>query len=175
MRSYISFIFLFLCFQCFAFKADSLFEKEQDAVSCFFSNKSIVIDSSATQFLYYKIHEWIGTKYKYAGGSKNGIDCSGFVSEIYKEVYCINLTGGSNDIFQMGKSLERKELKEGDLLFFKIKRGQVSHVGIYLQNNKFAHASVQNGVIVSDLDEAYYKKYFFKGGRIVGDSLTSLH
>ena len=51
---------------------------------------------------------------------------------------------------------------EGDILFFKIKKGQISHVGVYLGNNTFAHASVHSGVIISDLDEDYYKKYFFK-------------
>ena len=54
------------------------------------------------------------------------------------------------------------------ILFFKIRKGQISHVGIYLGNNKFAHASVKTGVIISSLDEPYYKKYFYKGGEVIG-------
>ncbi len=64
--------------------------------------------------------------------------------------------------------LEKPDLKEGDFVFIKIRKGQISHVGIYLGNNKFAHASVKTGVIISDLDEPYYKKYFYRGGRIEG-------
>lgn len=123
-------------------------------------------DSGQTPFLYYSVYEWINTKYKYAGKSKKGIDCSGFVSRMYNDVYCHQLSGGSKSLWQVVQPIEKSELKEGDLLFFKIKRGQISHVGIYLGNNKFAHASVKSGVIISDLDEEYYKKYFFKGGRV---------
>ena len=74
--------------------------------------------------------------------------------------------GGSKDLWPTVKPIEKNELIEGDILFFKIKKGQISHVGVYLGNNKFAHASVQSGVIISDLNEDYYKKYFFKGGRV---------
>jgi lipoprotein Spr len=64
------------------------------------------------------------------------------------------------------KPIKKSALKEGDLVFFKIKQKRISHVGVYVGNNKFAHASVQNGVIISDLDEPYYKMYFYKGGRV---------
>ncbi len=89
-------------------------------------------------------------------------------------VYCINLSGGSTDIWTQVKPIEKSDLQEGDILFFKIKKGKISHVGIYLGNNKFAHASVAEGVIISDLDEAYYKKYFYKGGRILSDNLVTM-
>jgi murein DD-endopeptidase / murein LD-carboxypeptidase len=58
-------------------------------------------------------------------------------------------------------------MKEGDLVFFKIKKNIISHVGIYLGNGKFAHASMHSGIIVSDLDEPYYKKYFYKATRVI--------
>ncbi len=132
----------------------------------YFTSQKIIIDSVAAPQLYYTSFVWIGTKYKYAGESKNGIDCSGFVKEIYKQVYGIQLIGGSKDIYEQVKPVQKDELMEGDLVFFIIKRGKISHVGIYLSNNKFIHASVHSGVVVSDLDEAYYKKYFYSGGRI---------
>lgn len=138
-------------------------------VQRFFSEKNISLDSAKAPYLYYKIYEWIGTCYKYSGETKKGIDCSGFVSEMYQNIYCINLTGGSGDIWTQVRPVEKTNLQEGDILFFKIRRGQISHVGVYLGNNYFAHASVHSGVIVSNLNEEYYKKYFFKGGRVTDE------
>jgi murein DD-endopeptidase / murein LD-carboxypeptidase len=151
----------------FSGATDTVHKTPGNKVEEFFYSRSLPIDSAADPYLYYKVYEWIGTKYKYAGETKKGIDCSGFVSEMYREVYCIMLSGGSRDIFPVTTPVEKSELKEGDLLFFRIKKGQISHVGIYLGNNKFAHASVKSGVIISDLDEEYYKRYFYKGGRII--------
>lgn len=139
----------------------------ENEVERFFKTRSLSIDSVATPYLYYQVYAWLGTKYRYAGETKAGIDCSGFVSEMYRQVYCITLNGGSKDIFPLTTPVEKHELKEGDLLFFRIRQGQISHVGIYLGQNKFAHASVSSGVIISDLDEDYYKRYFYKGGRII--------
>ena len=73
------------------------------------------------------------------------------------------------DIFTKVKPEKIKLVEEGDLLFFKIRKGQISHVGIYLQNGKFAHATTQAGVIISDLSEPYYKKYFFKAACLALD------
>ena len=132
----------------------------------FYENHNLQLDSACSPYLYYQVYDWLGTRYKYAGKTKKGIDCSGFVSEMYRNTYCINLSGGSKDIWPSVKPIEKSELTEGDILFFKIKKGQISHVGVYLGNDKFAHASVHSGVIISDLNEDFYKKYFYKGGRI---------
>ena len=136
------------------------------AMTHYYTNYSLKPDSAASPFLYYQVYDWVGTRYKYSGTTKKGIDCSGFVCEMYKNVYCTELTGGSADIWKKVNPVEKHELKEGDLLFFKIKKGRISHVGIYLGNNKFAHASVKRGVMVSDLNETYYKNCFYKGGRL---------
>ena len=140
---------------------------EKQNMPAYYTAHQLCLDSASTPYLFYLVYDWVGTRYKYAGRSKKGIDCSGFVGEMYRNTYCINLSGGSRDIWPTVSPVEKKDLKEGDILFFKIKRGQISHVGIYLGNNKFAHASVAYGVIISDLDEDYYKKYFYKGGRIL--------
>lgn len=136
------------------------------AMTGYYSEYSLTPDSAAVPYLYYQVYDWIGTRYKYAGNSKKGIDCSGFVSEMYKSVYCIELTGGSANIWTKVNPVDKQELQEGDILFFKISKGRISHVGIFLGNNKFAHASVKKGVMVNDLDETYYKNSFYKGGRI---------
>ncbi|MBL0103958.1 MAG: C40 family peptidase [Bacteroidetes bacterium] len=126
----------------------------------------INIDYINNPNLYKVVGDWLGTPYKYSGESKNGIDCSGFVCKLYQSVYDRVLAGSAKDIYKEVAPIKKQELREGDLVFFKIKRGRISHVGIYLADNKFAHASTQRGVIISDLDEPYYLKYFFKGGRI---------
>ena len=124
------------------------------------------IESLPDPAMYKTIYEWLGVPYKYSGDCKDGIDCSGFVCMLYKESFGITLSQSAAEIYKDVKPLKKSALKEGDLVFFKIKKKKVSHVGVYVGNNKFAHASVQSGVIISDLDEPYYKKYFYKGGRV---------
>jgi lipoprotein Spr len=117
--------------------------------------------------LYSFIDDWYGVPYKYGGKNRNGIDCSNFTSTLYKSIYNKTLSGSSSSIFNQCKVVSRKDLKEGDLVFFKIEKNEISHIGVYLQNNKFVHATTKKGVMIDDLDEAYYKKYFYKAGRPV--------
>ena len=116
--------------------------------------------------LYSFIDEWYGVPYKYGGKNKNGIDCSNFTSVLFSNVYSKEIIGPSASIFNMCKVISKSNLEEGDLVFFKIEGDNISHIGIYLQNNKFVHATTKKGVMIDDLDEAYYKKYFYKAGRI---------
>lgn len=138
-------------------------------LEAFYETHCLNPDSACNPYLYYQVYDWLGTRYKYSGSSKKGIDCSGFVGEIYKNTYCVDLGRSSGNIWSQVKPVDKRELKEGDLLFFKIRKNQISHVGLYLGNNKFAHASIHEGVTVSDLDETYYKKYFYKGGRLANE------
>lgn len=139
----------------------------------YYQGYSLTPDSAQTPYLYYKVYEWVGTCYQYSGTTKKGIDCSGFVCEMYDNVYCTSLPHGSTNIWTKIVPIENEELKEGDILFFKIKKGRISHVGVYLGNNKFAHASVRNGVMINDLNETYYKNTFYKAGRVESLSPTN--
>jgi murein DD-endopeptidase / murein LD-carboxypeptidase len=123
-------------------------------------------DNISNTRLYSFIDEWYGVPYKYGGKNKNGIDCSNFTSTLYKDIYNRSVSGSSSSIFDQCKVVSRKDLKEGDLVFFKIEKDGISHIGVYLQNNKFVHATTKKGVMINDLDEAYYKKYFYKAGRL---------
>jgi lipoprotein Spr len=111
------------------------------------------------------IEDWYGTPYKYGGNDRKGIDCSGFSSTLMSNVFAITVPRTSKDQYQNCQKVSKSELKEGDLVFFNIRGRGVSHVGVYLTNNKFVHASVNAGVVISDLGEGYYSTKFMGGGR----------
>lgn len=116
--------------------------------------------------LYTFIDEWYAVPYKYGGNTKSGIDCSNFTAKLYSSIYNQSISGSSSSIFEKCKAVSKSALEEGDLVFFKIDGNKISHIGVYLQNNKFVHATTKKGVMINDLDEPYYKKYYFKSGRI---------
>ncbi len=116
------------------------------------------------------IDSWYGTKYKYGGDTRDGVDCSGFTKAFMASFYNVNLTRNSADMYDKSTHIKKKKkLTQGDLVFFKTNgaKGGITHVGIYLCNNKFVHASTTSGVIISDLDEDYYKTRYAGGGRVV--------
>jgi lipoprotein Spr len=141
-----------------------------DSVKChgysFFIRKGIHLDSCSDLKLYNEVYSWLGVPYRYGGRSKAGTDCSGFASQVYKNVYNIFISGSAGDLYRMLKPVNKSDLREGDLVFFKINHSGISHAGVYLSNNKFIHAtSYGRSVTVSDLNEAYYTRYYFSAGR----------
>jgi murein DD-endopeptidase / murein LD-carboxypeptidase len=139
--------------------------KFEDKLLSFYNHHKVTIDTTINPDLYLISYNWLGTHYKYSGNSSKGIDCSGFTKIIYRDVFKDTLSGGSADIAKRVNLISRENLKIGDMVFFKIKRKRVSHVGVYLGNNKFVHSAIKGGVQINDLDEAYYKRYFYSGGR----------
>jgi cell wall-associated NlpC family hydrolase len=123
-------------------------EKEQN-----YSDESSVLSTF--------IQQWMYTPYKYGGMSKAGVDCSGFSSIAMREVFGISIPRTAEDQYNAGEKVRDGWQKVGDLVFFKNVRGHgIDHVGIFLGSNRFAHASTNNGVIISDLDEDYYQKRY---------------
>jgi len=113
--------------------------------------------------------EWYGIRYHYGGDSKEGIDCSAFVYLMMSNVYALNsLPRVSKEQYLKSRRIDRQELREGDLVFFHTvgRHKTVSHVGVYLTNNKFIHAS-SSGVMISDLGEAYYARRYVGAGRVL--------
>ncbi|MFZ4057899.1 MAG: C40 family peptidase [Ferruginibacter sp.] len=111
------------------------------------------------------IDEWWGTRYRYGGKDKRGIDCSAFTGKLWLDVYGITLPRTAKEQYGVCTKIWIEDLVEGDLVFFNTSGG-VSHVGVYLGNNKFVHSGVHGGVTISDLKDKYYESRFISGGRI---------
>jgi lipoprotein Spr len=158
MRHVVSFIFLVLsilwsCFPSARFSAS----KDNDYKEAHQDQKS----EKENTILFDLVKQWMNTPYKYGGMSKSGVDCSGFSSIIMHEVYNITIPRTAEEQYYMGEKIRDSWLSPGDLVFFKNFRGHgIDHVGIFLGNNRFAHATESNGVMVSDLDEDYYQKRY---------------
>lgn len=130
------------------------------------SRTGLELNEKDNKKLYAAIDSWYGTPYLYGGCNTSGVDCSCFVGSIYKSVYGISLNRVASDIQKdMTKMVGRNALKEGDIVFFTNSNGKVSHVGIYLRDDLFVHSSTSNGVTISSLENSYWKKHFYKGGR----------
>lgn len=117
--------------------------------------------------LYQFIERWYGTNYRLGGCSRAGIDCSGFAQKLYGEVYGVDLLRTAMEQFGKCKRIKHaKDAEEGDLVFFHVHSRRITHVGVYLANDYFVHASTSGGVMISNLNEDYWHKYYAGVGRI---------
>lgn len=118
--------------------------------------------------LYRFIDDWYGVKYRMGGTTKKGVDCSAFVQQLYQYVFGYDLLRTACLQFNSAKKISNPaDLKEGDLVFFRVGTSRISHVGVYLRNNFFVHSASSKGVSIANLTNAYWSKYFAGGGRIM--------
>ncbi len=117
--------------------------------------------------LYNFIEDWYGTRYVYGGTSRRGIDCSAFVQKMTDCVLGSKVVRTAAQQHRTTQFVPRDSLQEGDLVFFKVKVSRISHVGVYLQNGHFAHASSSRGVMISSLNSSYWSRYYAAGGRVI--------
>lgn len=124
--------------------------------------------STVKEKMLMEIIKYLNTPYKFGGNSKDGIDCSAFTQKVYSDCVSISLLRTAKDQYSEGTPVENVDnLKFGDLIFFNTRRNvKPGHVGIYLGDNLFAHASSKQGVTVSSLSSEYYSKRFMGGRRI---------
>ncbi len=122
---------------------------------------------SVKQVLYSQFSEWKAVKYRFGGLSKKGIDCSGFVYLTYLDNFSIQLPRTTKQQVKKGVKVNTQaNLKAGDLVFFKTGVRQ-KHVGIYLEKRTFLHVSTKKGVIISRLDNPYWKKRYWRAVRVL--------
>ena len=119
------------------------------------------------------IEEWFGTRYKYGGETKRGIDCSALTGSLLMAVYGFVVPRTARQQYQASEKIKREDLKEGDLVFFNT-TGGVSHVGLYLENDYFVHASSSQGVTITSLNDPYFSRRYIGAGRVL-DSADIAH
>jgi len=126
---------------------------------------------TAKEKMLMEIIRYLNTPYKYGGNSKKGIDCSAFTQQVYRNVLSVELSRSARTQFRQGKKIKRiEDLRFGDLVFFNTRKNvKPGHVGIYIGDYLFAHASSSRGVTVSSLKHSYYKSRFMGGRRIEAD------
>ncbi len=122
--------------------------------------------------LYAVIDQWLGTPYDWGGTSKNGVDCSSYVQQLYQKVYGRDLPRTSLEQFYLDTKSHfrnQKYLKEGDLIFFRLRHQDkvVSHVGVYLQNGKFTGSNSPHGVQIADLNADYWQDKYVACARLI--------
>ncbi|HBH65359.1 MAG TPA: bifunctional murein DD-endopeptidase/murein LD-carboxypeptidase, partial [Erwinia persicina] len=110
--------------------------------------------------------DWKGVRYRLGGTSKRGIDCSAFVQTTFREQFGMDLPRSTYEQEDTGKSIQRAKLRPGDLVLFRA--GSTGrHVGIYIGNDNFVHASTSSGVMISNLNESYWKNRYRDARRVL--------
>ena len=142
-------------------------EQERAALS---QKLGVAVTKNDNVKLYREVASWIGVRYRTGGNTKTGVDCSGFALAIYRDVYGKQIHRTVADIYDNDvRHIRQGNLEEGDLVFFRTdgKNSKIpNHVGVFLKGDKFVHASTSRGVVVSSLEQDYYRKAFIKGGRV---------
>lgn len=164
-------ICLFYLFSCkhqqSTTKSPESSSKTSSSIKKKYAEKLAVSESDIkNEKLYQFINDWYGVKYKYGGKDKAGIDCSGLTASLYLAVYKKTISSNTKDLVSEVKKIKESDLKEGDLVFFNTNGKSISHVGVYLQNHKFVHASTKKGVMISDMNEPYFKQTYVSSGRV---------
>lgn len=115
---------------------------------------------------------WVGTPYRLGGESERGIDCSALVQSVFSDTFRLALPRTTGGQAHTGVSVDRHELRPGDLVFFR-PPGRYRHVGIYVGDGHFLHASTSRGVMISDLDDRYWQRYYWQARRALAPALLA--
>lgn len=123
-------------------------------------------EKKVAQNLKQQYSKWAGTPYHYGGNSPRGIDCSAFMMQVFDDAFDRPLPRTTAQQVQVGKVVSRRSLRAGDLVFFRTGRNQ-RHVGVFMGQDSFLHASVTKGVTLSRLDDPYWRTRYWQSRRIL--------
>jgi len=112
------------------------------------------------------VSSWEGTPHRMGGNDRQGVDCSGLVVQIYRDLYGTHLPRTTLALSKTGQAIDYRSLSPGDLVFFRLPDGK-RHVGIYLDRGQFAHASARRGVMISQLQDPYWQETFWTARRML--------
>jgi cell wall-associated NlpC family hydrolase len=163
-------LFIFVLNALFIFSATASTNTKQfffnpSLISKKTSDKSGHNDTQRLKKILEHYGEWEGVRYKFGGNSRNGIDCSAYMQRVFKDGFSFSLPRTSHEQIKLGSRVAKDDLIPGDLVFFKTSE-QERHVGVYVGDGKFLHASVKVGVTVSELDNQYWKTKYDQARRI---------
>ena len=160
INSFLCFFVSMLLFAC----SSNRFDGEDYAINY---KGSINDPIMAITLLSEQQYDWAGTPYVLGGQSRKGIDCSGFVQKTFMDRFNIALPRTTKEQAHHGKLVHKEEIQTGDLVFFKTGLGPNGyHVGIYVKEDKFLHASTKGGVIYSSMNSPFWSKTFWQVRRI---------
>ena len=133
----------------------------------------VEVERLTNRNLYRFIESWWGAPYRMGGATQKGVDCSAFTQTLMSAIYGLQIPRTTSEQKAFSEVISQDELREGDLVFFNTRGRGVSHVGIYLQDNKFVHAASSGGVMISSLNEAYWHKKLISAGRVVDEQTAA--
>lgn len=144
-------------------------EAISSSLESFISNSDLSANVDKDEVMF-KVIEYLNTPYLWGGTSKRGIDCSAFIQTIMYQSLGVTLPRTSLEQSGVGEPVEKSDLKFGDLIFFDtMRKGRVTHVGMYLSNGFFTHSGSRTGVAVASLDDEFYTRTFLKARRVTGN------
>ncbi|UCB55884.1 MAG: C40 family peptidase [Thiotrichales bacterium] len=159
----------FAALLCAALFAACSSAPRQDHTDASVRVSGVRVDLSDTQkvkqVLNQQYKEWNHVQHRMGGTSKKGIDCSGFVYQTYRTRLGVDVPRSTESQSKTGSAVKQKQLRAGDLVFFKT--GVFSrHVGMYIDKGDFLHVSTRKGVMISNLEETYWRSAYWKARRI---------
>lgn len=155
-------VIVFLCLQGCAQKARVSYMPQQKRIPV---TTQSVADNENVLLLKRHYAKWRGTPYVNGGMTATGVDCSGFTVLAYRDLFGLSLPRTAGEQAESGREIARASLKSGDLVFFNTGRSK-AHVGIYLADDQFIHASLSKGVTLSSLDDSYWQEKYWQARRL---------
>ncbi|MES0372155.1 MAG: NlpC/P60 family protein [Mariprofundaceae bacterium] len=131
------------------------------------TEKAELSSSSLRKSLLRHYYRWEGAPYRFGGNSKYGVDCSGFIHIAFRDAFGIDVPRSTQLLSNIRNRVPFRKLATGDIIIFRTSRNNL-HAGIYVGNNQFIHASKSRGVILSSLNNPYWKKVYKKSVRVIG-------